>query len=835
MKVAKYCTILLITLLAACGGGGGGGGGKTSAPAEVGAQEVSSSPDITWYSTAKPLLDRYCVACHSESGVAPFALETYQQAYGKRSALVYVLESGTMPPAGYAGLTAGESDLLQQWLDAGAPKGDPSQAPRPGTDGSYTYHADARPIIEKHCVNCHEEGGIAPFPLDSYDKVKPVAAAAAFAVEKGSMPPWPPTQGYTRVEHPRVLAAEEEFVLLSWLRGDLAEGSPADYVAPEVEVEANPPVFNLELQMPQAYTPTLRPDDHRCFAIEWPLDETTYVTDVDVIPDQLAEVHHVIVSIAEPEDADLYYAAGGEDGRPGWYCLGAGGVSGAPLPRQIGGWVPGAGRERAPKGTGVEVRPGSVLTVQMHYNTLVADPTPDQSTILVATADQVQRPARGSLLVDPQWLAPGGMPIPAGDPDAHHEMVFPAWALARIFGPAIGVKITDPWVWHSAQLHMHNLGKSGRVTLERNDGTRQVMLDISDWDFNWQGSYRFERELLIHPQDKIHLECRWDNSQKNQPFVDGVQLKTAYVEWGDGTGDEMCLTSLYMTRPLENYDYGYSPSLHIESPSHRQRFAPGDLVPLRLILNNFSLHDPGLHDHNDATQHENEGHGSQSDDHSQVYAGHYHVYLDTDDDTAEHLTAWDDNYYYQLPDNIEPGVHQLRVNLRGPDHHALGIEKTVEFEVTTVPAGDSASLIAVEDWAEQGESSDSLAGHRPTELDCQANSWYEEDGALEVETGYCNYLSLTQPGKTDIKAGDTLHLVLWHGDLAFEQPATAHVAISIGGELVWEQQVEIPTEAEIFDVKVPLDFDAPAGAPVEYHLHNHGYNTWTLLQLEIER
>ena len=31
------------------------------------------------------------------------------------------------------------------------------------------------------------------------------------------------------------------------------------------------------------------------------------------------------------------------------------------------------------------------------------------------------------------------------------------------------------------------------------------------------------------------------------------------------------------------------------------------------------------------------------------------------------------------------------------------------------------------------------------------------------------------------------------------------------------------------------DLDAPAGSAVEYHLHNHGYNTWTLLQLEVER
>ena len=30
-------------------------------------------------------------------------------------------------------------------------------------------------------------------------------------------------------------------------------------------------------------------------------------------------------------------------------------------------------------------------------------------------------------------------------------------------------------------------------------------------------------------------------------------------------------------------------------PEYRQRFAPGDLVPLELLFNNFSLHDPGEH------------------------------------------------------------------------------------------------------------------------------------------------------------------------------------------------------------------------------------------------
>ena len=834
--VARRAVFPVCVFLAGCGGGGGGGSSPTAATVNtVSGGSASDAPEVSWYSAAGPLIERYCVACHTDGGAASFPLETHDQVVSKRSAMIYVLESDTMPPQGFADLQPGETSLLLDWLNAGAPLGDPSQEPLRQVAAGFNYHADARPILEEKCVTCHVEGGIAPFPLDSYDRVKAVAAAAAFAVENGSMPPWHPTDGYSEFSESRALSPQEEYVLLNWLQSDLAPGNVQDYVAPPKKEAKSTDDYNLRLALPQPYTPTLRPDDHRCFAIEWPLDETAYVTAVDVIPDQADEVHHVIVSIAEPEDAATYYASDGEDGRPGWHCLGMGGVDGAPLPRQIGGWVPGAGREPPPEGTGIVVLPGSVMVVQMHYNTLVAEPKPDQSIILVETAPEVELPASSFLLADPRWLRPGGMPIAAGDPDARHEFTVPTAALASIFGEPAGLAAADPWVLHNGFIHMHTRGKTGRITLLRENGTRQVVLDIQDWDFNWQSTYRLDREILIKPGDFLKLECSWDNTRANQDIVNGVQQTPQDIEWGDGTGDEMCLMSVLMTEPREGYDYSYAPTVHIESPEYRQHFIAGELVPLKLLLNNFTLHDPGEHDHSDPARHSDSGHAGQGADHSQVYEGHYHVYLDTDDDAAEHLTAWDSSYYYQLPDAIEPGVHTLRVSLRGSDHHPLGIEKSVEFEVVDSAAVDKRSLVDVDAWTEQEAAADTFPGHRPGDVQCPSNSWYNEDGALEVETGYCNYLSLTQPSLSAISAGDSLHLVLWHADLAFEQPATAHVAVTVDGSLVWEADVAIPAEANIFDRRIPLDFDAPAGSAVEFHLHNHGYNSWTLLQLEVER
>ncbi len=714
----------------------------------------------------------------------------------------------------------------------------PAEEPPPPRQVSrnFTYHKDVRSIMDEKCVTCHQEGDIAPFALDSYDDVKAFAAAAAYAIRAGTMPPWPPTAGYTELQNERSLTPEQKFVLLTWLESAMEEGDPADYDSgPTAAVAATDlSGYDVSLTMPQPYTPFLQPDDHRCFAIEWPLDATTFITNVDVVPGERDVVHHVIVSVAEPEDAHLYYAAEGEDGRPGWYCLGAGGVSGAPLPKQVGGWVPGAGREPTPEGTGLQIKPGSVVVVQMHYNTLVAEPKPDQSTILFATADEVERPARSFLLANPEWLSNGGMPIPAGDPEVTHRWSVPTNALASIFGEEATVEAGDPWVIHQGFLHMHNLGVRGRTTVQRRDGSEQVLLDIRDWDFNWQGTYNFVEEVRVNRGDRITLECTWDNSQENQEFVNGVQLQTRDVEWGDGTQDEMCLMSVFMTPVKDGVDYMHKPTLHIESPVYLQQFEPGDLVPLRLILNNFSLHDPGEHNHDDPAMHGGD-HGGMGDDHSQVYEGHYHVYLDTEDDDADHLTAWDDIYYFQLPDELLPGIHELRVNLRGADHHSLGVEKRVQIEIVEGTGDSDAPLVDVDSWVQQSAAEDSLADRRPDEVICPDNSWYNEDGALEVETGYCNYLSLAQPSLEAISAGDTLHLVLWHGDLVFEEPATGHAAVSIDGKLVWEAEVSIPAEADIFDTRIELPFDAPEGSKVEYHVYNHGFNTWTLLQLEIER
>jgi len=91
--------------------------------------------------------------------------------------------------------------------------------------------------------------------------------------------------------------------------------------------------------------------------------------------------------------------------------------------------------------------------------------------------------------------------------------------------------------------HMHNLGTEIKAVLVRANGERECLLDIRDWDFSWQQSYRFlpGADVTVQPGDALELTCVYDNSLANQPVINGVQQAPRDVKWGEGTTDEMCL------------------------------------------------------------------------------------------------------------------------------------------------------------------------------------------------------------------------------------------------------------------------------------------------------
>lgn len=80
---------------------------------------------------------------------------------------------------------------LGLWLAAGCAPEEPLLRELPAQP---TYHADIAPILERRCLACHQAGGIAPFALQRFEQVAPLARSVAAAVTSRRMPPMPAAQ-----------------------------------------------------------------------------------------------------------------------------------------------------------------------------------------------------------------------------------------------------------------------------------------------------------------------------------------------------------------------------------------------------------------------------------------------------------------------------------------------------------------------------------------------------------------------------------------------------------------------------------------------------------------
>jgi mono/diheme cytochrome c family protein len=139
--------VLGLVALAGCAGTttSTGASGAMAAPAALAVADVH--PDApTWYSDVLPIVSQNCADCHQPQGknmggmVAPFSLLTYEDAKPWAKVMALRVAEGVMPPWDahpvHKGTFIGERYLSDEdkrtiaaWAEAGAPEGNPADAP----------------------------------------------------------------------------------------------------------------------------------------------------------------------------------------------------------------------------------------------------------------------------------------------------------------------------------------------------------------------------------------------------------------------------------------------------------------------------------------------------------------------------------------------------------------------------------------------------------------------------------------------------------------------------------------------------------------------------------
>lgn len=387
--------------------------------------------------------------------------------------------------------------------------------------GAVTYHRDIRPIIEARCIGCHTKDGAGGFALDSWAAVDQVKSAIIPVVKTRRMPPWTADDtSCTKLRNSQRLTDAQLKLFSDWQAGGFAQGEPSEFVA-----LAEPPKAVLgEPTLIVKPTPaTLRAGDewYACQQTDGNFTEDTWITALDVVPEHTEYVHHAIVSVG------------------GGSCSALGTTA-----ENIYSFRPGSRTVVFDPGDAMLLRAGSTIAIQYHFNTKFAPagmtlPT-DQSPLRLWTLPKGQRPERAVVRM------------------AHHNFSIniPVNAVDQKVSAtsAIGSEYTQP----GAEIigmspHMHYLGQTFRETLIGRDGTSTCLIDIPDWEQDWQLDYMFEPSAYIEVSSgaRVSQDCVYSNRTEDQGVgPDGKPFTPQHTTFGEDTRQEMCLGYIWFRYPL---------------------------------------------------------------------------------------------------------------------------------------------------------------------------------------------------------------------------------------------------------------------------------------------
>jgi tetratricopeptide (TPR) repeat protein/mono/diheme cytochrome c family protein len=386
-----------------------------------------------------------------------------------------------------------------------------SAQPAPPPASSPTFGHDIAPILARHCVTCHHPGVNGAFSLLTYDDARPRARAIAAATSARYMPPWKPDRGYGEAFlAARGLTDDEIATIRQWADAGAPQGRPVvPQTIPDWTDSWRLGTPDLVIRMPEPFEiPASGPDVFRLFVLPIPIGAVRYVRGIEFMPGTRA-VHHANMRLDEtPASREL----DAKDPAPGYDGLLA---PSANYPDgYFFGWTPG---QLPPTSADLAWRlnPGTDLVLQLHMRP-TGKPERVQAAIGLFFAPGAPRLTPAMLRLGKQ-----NIDIAAGQRD---------------------YEITDSYVLpvdvdvHGVQPHAHYRAKeiTGFATLP--DGTRKGLIRISDWDFDWQDTYRYVKPVPLPKGTTLTMRYTYDNSDANRR---NPQLPPQRVHWGQNSSDEM--------------------------------------------------------------------------------------------------------------------------------------------------------------------------------------------------------------------------------------------------------------------------------------------------------
>ena len=376
---------------------------------------------------------------------------------------------------------------------------------------NVTYHNKVSPILQKHCVECHQQGEIAPFSLTQYEDASAWAETIGEVIEQGRMPPWHANPHYGSFSNARHMSEEEKKTIALWIQEGCPRGEDSSTTKQQNKKNNSGWQFRKDPDRiipmrPYPFTvPAEGTVEYQYFVVDPQFTEDRWVSAAEVLPGNREVVHHAIVFISTPDQETL--------NNSGW----------------LAAYVPGQRLTPLKEGQARKIPAGSQLIFQMHY-TPNGSVENDQTKIglVFIEEEEVQEEVITLITANRHFK----IPPQASDHQVVSKLTeFPSKARLTALVP-----------------HMHLRGKSFRIIYHADSGNKEILLDVPQYDFNWQHVYRLKKPLFLDQADHIQCIAHFDNSENNIVNPD----PEATVRWGDQSWEEMMIAFFEVTIPHQS-------------------------------------------------------------------------------------------------------------------------------------------------------------------------------------------------------------------------------------------------------------------------------------------
>ncbi len=365
------------------------------------------------------------------------------------------------------------------------------------------YAKDIAPILKENCATCHVEGGIGPFPMNSYEMVSGWAPMIREVVMTKRMPPAQVDPSINHFDNANYLEIEDQQALIHWIDAKTPRGTskvdPLQAVAPlEQEWQLGEP--DMIVEVPAFEVPASGVLDYFNNVVNLDFPEDKYVKAIQFIPGDKRVLHHLLSYIVSPEQSEANEVLDEENIRD-----------------FLEGYAPGKTDATVfPENTGVFIPKGYNLSMQMHYTTF-GKAVVDKTRVGLYFHD---KKPEYKFLTKP--VSFGGTNLVLRPNEADHAMnshfVFDHDTMLYALRP-----------------HMHYRGKSFKFSVIYPDGTREVLMNVPNYNFAWQPTYRLSEPKLLPAGSRVITDAVFDNSEYNPGNPD----PNTVVKGGAQSWDEM--------------------------------------------------------------------------------------------------------------------------------------------------------------------------------------------------------------------------------------------------------------------------------------------------------